>query len=259
MRKLFLLFVIVFSLIQVVAQETSKPLIGISCFHPDSIYSSVRVTYSESIIKAGGIPVLIPVTESENTLREILARIDALILSGGDDICPSYYGEDAIEELGAVNGRSDIYDLLLIKIADELNLPVFGICRGLQVMNVYYGGSLYQDIPTQHPDTTVNHKQTEKSNVATHRVILLPGSLIAQITEQTELMTNTHHHQAIKTVAPGFKVTAWTTDHIPEAIESTSDKPIWGVQFHPEGQAIEDNPEMLSFFKFLVNQAKKKE
>lgn len=257
MRRIFLLFVSVFSLIQVGAQEPSKPLIGISCFHPDSIYSSVRIAYSESVIKAGGIPVLIPVTESESALREIIARIDALILSGGDDICPSYYGEEAIDELGSVNGRSDVYDLLLIKLADERGLPVFGICRGLQVLNVFYGGSLYQDIPAQHPNPTVNHKQKEKSNVATHPVTLLPGSSIARITGREELLTNTHHHQAIKTVAPGFQVTAWATDSIPEAFESTAGKPIWGVQFHPEGQAVEDHPEMLSFFCFLVEQAKK--
>lgn len=254
MRSLLFFFFCICTLFPAVAQELFRPLIGISCSYPDSMFMSVRKTYTESVIKAGGIPILIPVTESEDVLRKIVCRLDALILSGGEDICPSYYNEEPIEELGNVNGVRDVYDLLLVKLAEEYALPTLGICRGLQVINVAYGGSLYQDIPAQYPDTTVRHQQKEKSNIATHLVKLIPGSKIAAMMEHPELMTNTHHHQAIKDVAPGFWVTAHTLDGIPEAIEAIDGRPIYGVQFHPEGQAIEDDEVMLSLFRFLVKQ-----
>ncbi|NDV66947.1 gamma-glutamyl-gamma-aminobutyrate hydrolase family protein [Bacteroides sp. 224] len=257
-KLLFLLACIYCILLTGCASKEAKPLIGISCSYPDSMFSSVRKTYSESIIKAGGIPLLIPVTVKEDVLTEIISRMDGLILIGGEDICPSYYKEEAIPELGRVNGIRDVYDLLLIRLASERKLPTLGICRGLQAVNVAFGGSLYQDIPSQYPDTTVNHNQKEPSSITTHLIKLQPGSIIATITEKEELITNTHHHQAIKDIAPGFKATAWSTDGIIEAIESTIELPIWAVQFHPEGQAINDDPVMLSFFKFLIKQASSK-
>ena len=124
--------------------------------------------------------------------------------------------------------------MALIRLATRRNIPMFGICRGEQLINVAFGGTLYQDIPTQHPDTTVCHQQQEPSSIPTHTVHLTPGSAMASITGQTQLFTNTHHHQAVKQVAPGFSVTGWSSDSIPEAIESSHEYPIWGVQFHPE-------------------------
>ena len=131
----------------------------------------------------------------------------------------------------------------------------FGICRGEQLINVAFGGTLYQDIPTQHPDTTVCHQQQEPSSIPTHTVHLTPGSAMASITGQTQLFTNTHHHQAVKQVAPGFSVTGWSSDSIPEAIESSHEYPIWGVQFHPEALATAGDSISARFFYFLVQKA----
>lgn len=236
------------------AQE-KKPVIGVSCSYRNSDFSTVRKTYTQSVINAGGLPLLIPVTDNIEVLKEILNHVDALILIGGEDIHPSYYGEEPIPEMGNVNDTRDIYDIALIKLAAERNLPQLGICRGEQLINVAFGGSLYQDIPAQYKDSTVNHNQAEPSRIPTHYVTILPGSVIASITGEEELATNTHHHQAVKQIAPGFRVSAWACDSIPEAIEAVDGRPIWGVQFHPEGPAIEGDSIMSRFFDFIVEQA----
>lgn len=234
---------------------TEKALIGISCAHPDNDFSSVRRTYSESVLNAGGIPILIPIITSEEVLATIVDMLDGLILTGGEDVHPRYYNEEPIEELGEVNDVRDVYDLTLIRLATERKLPTLGICRGEQLINVAFGGSLYQDIPAQYADSTVKHNQEASSKYSTHYVTLLPGSTIATLTGEKELCTNTHHHQAVKQVAPGFKVTAWACDSIPEAIESCEGLPMWGVQFHPEPQAMNGDSIMIKFFEFLNEQA----
>jgi len=225
-----------------------------SCSYPNSDFSSVRKTYVQAVLNAGGLPLLIPVTDNIEVLEEILTHIDALILTGGEDIHPSYYGEEAIEELGNINATRDIYDIALIKLAAERNMPQLGICRGEQLMNVAFGGNLYQDIPAQYNDTTVNHDQKEASRIPTHYIHILPGSILHSITGELDLITNTHHHQAVKQVAPGFRISAWACDSIPEAIEATDGRPIWGVQFHPEGPAMEGDSIMSRFFDFIVEQ-----
>lgn len=197
------------------------PLIGISCSHPGRS-SSTQMTYTESIIQAGGTPILIPITTDSLVLTDIANRLDGIILIGGGDIHPSYFNESPIEQLGEVDSLRDVYDMTLIRLAAQRNIPMFGICRGEQLINVAFGGTLYQDIPTQHPDTTVCHQQQEPSSIPTHTVHLTPGSAMASITGQTQLFTNTHHHQAVKQVAPGFSVTGWSSDSIPEAILPTN-------------------------------------
>lgn len=237
-------------------QSDVRPLIGVSCSHP-GYNSSTRMTYTNSVIKAGGTPVLIPVTTDSLLLRDILKRVDGLLLIGGGDIHPSYYGEAPIPELGEVDSFRDVYDVALIRMAGDMNIPMFGVCRGEQLINVAFGGTLYQDIPSQHPDTTIHHKQKVAGTVATHLVRFEEGSVLGDVIGTSELMTNTFHHQAVKAVAPGFRISAWANDSIPEAIESAEGRPIWGVQFHPEYQT--DNGEEVSarFFYFFLNEADK--
>ncbi|MCD8079936.1 MAG: gamma-glutamyl-gamma-aminobutyrate hydrolase family protein [Bacteroides sp.] len=257
MRKHLFLFLTLFLLGLADGQAQKKPsapLIGISCSHPNH-YSSVRRTYTESVLKAGGIPLLIPILEEEEALIRLVDLIDGIVLIGGGDIDPSYYGEEPVEEMGEIDDVRDVYDMTLIRLAAARNIPMLGICRGEQLINVAFGGSLYQDIPTQYPDTTVNHHQEEPSSEATHRVHLLPGSLFAEILGDTLICTNTHHHQAVKEVAPGFRATGWATDGIVEVIESAEERPIWGVQFHPEGHTYAGDTVMVKIFDFLIGKA----
>lgn len=236
-----------------IGQTHQKPLIGISCSHPND-NSSTRTTYTESIIQSGGIPMLIPITTDSIVLRNIVSQLDGIILIGGGDIHPSYYNEEPIEQLGEVDTLRDIYDITLIRMAHDFNVPMLGICRGEQLINVAFGGSLYQDIPSQHTDTTVCHSQKEPSDIPTHKIIFSTDSELATVFGQHELMTNSHHHQAVKQIAPGFKITAWANDSIPEAIEAI-EYPIWGVQFHPETRTVAGDETSSRIFRFLVNKA----
>ena len=237
-----------------ITTATNKPLIGVSCSNPGN-NSSTRLTYTNSVIKAGGIPLLIPITQDSLVLQDILKRIDGIVMIGGEDIHPSYFGEEPIPELGSVNPVRDVYDIALIKMAHDMNIPMLGICRGEQLINVAFGGSLYQDIPAQYPDTTVSHRQSEPSSVPTHLVKFDAASKIAKVMGITEMMTNTHHHQAVKAVAPGYKATAWATDSIIEAIESSEEYPVWGVQFHPEALTVEGDEVSARLFHFFVKKA----
>ncbi|NDW11709.1 gamma-glutamyl-gamma-aminobutyrate hydrolase family protein [Bacteroides sp. 214] len=255
MKKTIISTLLYITAIVISAQETPKPVIGISCSHPNNSYSQVSRTYTESVLKAGGLPLLIPIIESEKALDEILSLVDALILTGGEDIHPQYYNEAPIPELGKVNEVRDFYDLALIRLASERGMPMLGICRGEQLINVAFGGTLYQDIPSQCADSTVNHRQSISSKYPTHYVKLLSESVIATITGETELATNSFHHQAVKDVAPGFSITGWACDSIPEVIENISGRPIWGVQFHPEGHVAGGDTIMIRFFDFMIEQA----
>lgn len=231
-----------------------RPLIGISSSHR-GYNSSTPMTYSESVIQAGGIPMVIPITTDTLILANIVNQLDGIILIGGEDIHPSYYKEAPIEQLGKVDSLRDVYDIALIRIAANYNIPMLGICRGEQLINVAFGGTLYQDIPSQYPTSAIQHNQKESSRIPTHTVNIMPGSTIAQITGRTQLFTNTHHHQAVKKVAPGFKVTGWATDSIPEVIESSWEYPIWGVQFHPEALTVAGDSISARFFHFLIKKA----
>ena len=261
MKQIILAFLITIGCLNAFGQTTplvseTKPLIGVSCSHL-GINSITRTTYTNSVIKAGGIPMLIPITTDSLVLRDILGRIDGLVLIGGEDIHPSYYGEAPIPQLGRVDSIRDIYDIALIRMAGDMNIPMFGVCRGEQLINVAFGGTLYQDIPTQHHNHSINHSQKVSGYNPTHLVHFEEGSILADVIGQNTLMTNTFHHQAVKKVAPGFRISAWTEDSIPEAIESTEGRPIWGVQFHPEYPTSNGDEISARFFYFFLNEANK--
>lgn len=261
MKKLILIAVAVMNALLLMGQNAPlqsdvRPLIGVSCSHPGN-NSSTRMTYTNSVIKAGGTPVLIPVTTDSVVLKDILDRVDGLLLIGGGDIHPSYYGEEAVPELGEVDSLRDVYDIALIQMAHDMKMPMFGVCRGEQLINVAFGGTLYQDIPSQHPDTTIRHRQKEPGIEATHCVGFVDGSILCDVIGQKELMTNSFHHQAVKDIAPGFRISAWSSDSIPEAIESAEGKPIWGVQFHPEYQTDNGDEVSARFFYFFLEEANK--
>ena len=231
-----------------------RPLIGISCGHSGRS-SSVNLTYTESVIRAGGVPLMIPVTTDSLTMRHLMKRLDGIILSGGEDIHPSYYNEAPLPELGEVDSVRDVYDMALIRMAHDFNVPMLGICRGEQLINVALGGSLYQDIPSQCPGSDILHRQKESSYIGTHKVLFEPGSQLAQMIGHTEWTTNSHHHQAVKAIAPSLRITARTADGIVEGFESNQGYPIWGVQFHPEALTLGGDTVAHRIIRHLVAQA----
>ena len=249
----------------------SLPVIGVSCNRKEGM-SCIAEAYVQSVVLAGGAPVLLPVTTDIETLEAVIARLDGLILSGGGDIDPAYLGEEPIPELGKTDTYRDEYDFVVLRLAFNRQLPVFGICRGHQVINVAFGGTLYQDIVAQYSKEALEHSQKEARDKATHIITLkdIPSRLqtalkhptrieepVNSFRHQTELFTipvNSFHHQAVKNLAPEFIATALSPDGLIEAMEHP-EYAIYSVQWHPESMAIAGNETMLDLFRYHIRQA----
>lgn len=238
-----------------------KPLIGISANYGDN-NSKLAENYYKSVVAVGGVPVIIPVTDDLATIEAIVGRLDGILFSGGGDMHPRYYNEEPIPENGTPDELRDRYDVALIKSAVEYQLPVLGICRGMQVINTVFGGSLYQDINVQYADKKpMCHSQNEERSVTTQTASVVTDSLLYSIVSCNTLPINSIHHQAVKRIADGFRAVAFADDGICEAIESLY-YPILGVQWHPEhlseadavGEHF-DNPHR-KIFGWLVDEAK---
>lgn len=232
------------------------PLIGVSANLENEI-STVKNDYTNSIIAGGGIPVILPVHTDLAILEEMFSSLDGLLLTGGGDINPLFYQEEPLPALGNLSALRDQYDLMLLKMAYDRQLPIFGICRGHQVINVFFGGTLYQDIYSQINSPLLKHQQTAEGNQGTHYVEIAPGSKLKEILGQDKILVNTFHHESNKDIAPGFRNTALSSDGILEASEPVSDTgpQILSVQWHPEKMAAANDPAMVNLFQYFVGQA----
>jgi len=213
--------------------------------------SYVNEDYVKAVIAAGGVPLLLPLVHDENLIEEQMVSIDGLILSGGHDISSLIYGEQPSRKLGETLPERDQFDLKLFDIALKKEIPVLGICRGMQLMNVALGGTLYQDLDLI-PGCDLKHDQYTNPSLATHDVILKDKSLLAEIFATKNLVTNSFHHLAIKTLGKGFIETAHSSDGVIEGIELAGSKKIIGVQWHPEMMAL-TNDKMLNLFKYIIS------
>ncbi|WP_295162389.1 gamma-glutamyl-gamma-aminobutyrate hydrolase family protein [uncultured Brachyspira sp.] len=214
----------------------------------------INNSYVNSIIRAKGIPFIMPITEDEKIIKKMAENTDGIIMTGGADIHPFRYDEEPIEKIGSISQERDEYDFKLMKYASEMNKPIFGICRGMQVINVHFGGTLIQDIPTQR-NTNILHSQTAEYHTATHKIQIAKDSIIYDMFgEYYEV--NSFHHQAIDKLSKYFKVTASSKDGIAEAIEyNKKDSFILGVQWHPELMSAR-NIKMQNLFDMFVEVCK---
>ena len=233
--------------------KEALPVIGITGNYNQET-CTLAEGYYQSVLKAGGIPFIIPPFYETDCLGELLDRLDGIIFSGGGDINPLLLGEEPIKELHGITPERDQQELLLARLAYDRQIPMLGICKGIQVINAALGGTNYQDIHTQMEGIRIKHSQDQDRRYPSHQVSLTKGSLLEKFFGE-ELAVNSFHHQACKEAAPGMKVTAMSTDGVIEAIESTEFKSIMGVQWHPETYILRNSTEMLPIFEWLVQES----
>ncbi|MDR0574287.1 MAG: gamma-glutamyl-gamma-aminobutyrate hydrolase family protein [Tannerella sp.] len=232
-----------------------RPVIGISDMHKDGTSAAVPRSYVDAVLLTGGIPVVVPLMNDDEKMIELLNSLDGIIFTGGEDFDPVYYNERPIPQMGKINALRDKFDLKLLRLATERGIPVLGICRGIQLINIAYGGSLYQDLSAQYYDSSISHRQKQLKEETSHAVIVEDNTIFADIVRDRMLMVNSSHHQAIKDVAKGFSVAGKSPDKIVEVIEKIDDENwILGVQFHPEVRVTRDHA-MRRIFQRFVDEA----
>jgi len=233
-----------------------KPLIGISCsFDQKEGRYMLAEAYVEAVIKAGGLPVILPGSGKVNRALPYLRAIHGLLLAGGGDMDPSYFNEEPHPNLGEITPNRDRFEVMLTKSALRKNIPVLGICRGIQVLNVACGGSVIQHIPAV-VKKPLKHSQAAPRHHATHRIFIDKSSRTAEILQTNLTRVNSFHHQAVGDPANGFNVSAISNDGVIEAIEHTKFRFAFGVQWHPECMFKKDKASRL-LFKAFVEEAGK--
>jgi putative glutamine amidotransferase len=234
----------------------SAPTIGVTCSSLLTEASPARVglnePYVRALVRAGAAPVLLPQLTDRSRLRRLYDLLDGLLLPGGGDVDPARYGEARHEKCGPVSQELDEVELALTHWAADDGKPVLAICRGVQVLNVALGGTLYQDIVAQIPAAAehAQHRLGPRDFLA-HTVDIAPGSRLASILGATSLPVNSLHHQAVKDVAPGLAVVARTPDSLIEALEADNHPFALGVQWHPE-ELVDRDARSQKLFDALV-------
>jgi len=228
-----------------------KPLIGITCnFRPEKGWNVLARDYARSVEEAGGIPLALPLVEKENR-EELLQLVHGLLFSGGGDIGSFHYGEEPARLQGKVYPPLDEHEIYLASRGLEERIPLLGICRGMQVLNVAAGGSLYQDLGEQRTGS-LQHYQKMPRPYPVHTVFLAETSLLSRRTGETVLRVNSFHHQAVKDPAPAASVSAVSSDGVVEAVEFGGSSFAVGVQWHPENMS---NAASRRLFQSLVKAA----
>jgi len=214
-----------------------RPRIGISVNFEDlgkgrnGMY--IGADYTDGVYEAGGLAVVLPFTVDEDVIEEIADDLDGLLLTGGVDVDPAYFGAEPLPGLGEVTPVRDRMEALLIRAMMARKKPILGICRGVQIMNAVLGGTLYQDLPREWKGQLQHAQKAPRQHMA-HAVEVVGGTRLAAIYEDQTVPVNTFHHQAVAKVAPGFVACAHSSDGLVEAIEKPGDPFVLGVQWHPE-------------------------
>ncbi len=222
-----------------------QPLIGLSANY-EGIDATLRERYYKQVVLAGGVPVIIPPVADTAVIINTLQHLDGLILTGGGDHNPLWMGEEPSPRLHNINRERDLAELMLVRLAFNRQIPMLGICRGIQTLAIALGGKVEQDI-----EQRVKHSQDADRSEPTHSVSLVKGSTLYNIYGSERIMVNSFHHQAVSQPGKRFRVIARSADNIIEAIESSEYKSILGVQWHPEW--LEEDGQKI--FRWLVEQA----
>lgn len=206
--------------------------------------------YFERVMEAGGVPIMLPLTNEEDDIEKLLDMCDGILLTGGQDVTPQIYGEERLIQCGETCDARDIMDTMFLLAALKKDKPVLGICRGLQLLNAAMGGTLYQDIPTQHP-SEITHCQKPPYSKTSHELVIIPGSPLGLLLKKERIAVNSYHHQGIKVLAEGLLPMAISEDGIVESLILPDAKFVWAVQWHPEFMDARDETSKLLFKVFL--------
>ena len=210
----------------------------------------LNTDYIDMVLKAGAVPIVIPLTTEERIIKEIINIVDGVIITGGEDINPLKYNEGPLSLLGEVNDTRDASDMKVLDIAIRERKGVLGICRGCQIINVFFGGTLFQDINYSSSNNLFNHFQKNARINPSHGINIEKNSFLYKVFGERELV-NSFHHQSIKSIGINLKVTAISDDGIIEGIEGDFEKLVIGVQWHPE--MMKENKSMIALFEMFVN------
>lgn len=232
---------------------THRPIIGISgSYITDKQQILVKETYTSAILQAGGLPVLLPTVKDESYIDAMLDSIDGLLLTGGGDVDPGCYGDARIPECGEPTPLRDAFELSITRKARARRMPIFGICRGVQILCVACGGKLFQDIPSAMDMPRERHYQDEPYSRLHHEVQLVKGGLLNRITQMECIKTNSMHHQAIRVIGSSLVVDAVSAEGVTEAVYDTQNEAIFGVQFHPEYITHELESGAKAMFEYFI-------
>jgi len=194
----------------------------------------VNSAYVLSVLETGAIPLILPPAIGAARAMGALEGADALLLTGGEDLDPAWYGASAAPALGEVDRDRDLFELALFAAARQRGMPILGICRGLQLINVALGGTLWQHLPDERP-SSIRHDRSDARSTRTHAVAIEAESRAAVVLGRTAMAVNSFHHQGIRDLAPPLRPTAWAEDGLVEAVEGASGEPwLLAVQWHPE-------------------------
>lgn len=206
--------------------------------------------YMKGIEDAGGLPVMLPLTADDGLIRQIAEEMDGFLFTGGQDVSPALYGQERSEHCGECSTERDEMERRLFALVYEKDKPALGICRGIQLINVLMGGTLYQDLPTEHI-SDIRHRQNPPYDIPCHAVTVLEESPLYKLLKKDVLKVNSYHHQAVRDLADGLEQMAVSEDGLTEAVRVCGKRFIWAVQWHPEFSFCKDEDSRKIFWKFV--------
>ncbi|HLR64805.1 MAG TPA: gamma-glutamyl-gamma-aminobutyrate hydrolase family protein [Pseudogracilibacillus sp.] len=235
-----------------------KPIIGVTpSIQSDEKNYFINRDNAKVIEEMGGIPYILPHSQCEDNILQIAEMIDGLYLTGGNDIDPTFFGEEPHPKLGTINPTRDFFEDELIQQILQLNKPLLGVCRGAQILNISLGGTMYQDIYAQMNRDLIQHSQNAPVAHGSHFVKVTPDSLLHRIVETDSLRVNSRHHQANKTAGKGLIFSGMANDGVIEAVESTEHHFVLGLQWHPENLAMAGCEQSKKIFTAFIEACKK--
>ena len=230
-----------------------KPIIGLTSQFEYSVsrkFNKLNYTYIDAVVKGGGVPIILPILKNLDDLDKYLDSVDGIIFTGGEDISPLLFGEDPTKEVDTICYDRDKIELELFKRAYSRGMPILGICRGLQLINVALGGTLYQDINSQLPNS-LGHISTYSIEGGYHSIDIINDTILYDILGKEKINVNSQHHQSVKELGKNLRVNALSSDGVIEGIETTTGNFVLGVQFHPEAM-IEETKEFINIFEYFI-------